>query len=70
MIGRKEPADDLLPIDRLGEAEEIARAVMLLGRDAGAIISSTPSINGGQYKLWTSTNPIQSQTQLRLPAAP
>jgi len=36
----------------LGELEEIARAVVfLVANDAGAIISSTLSINGGQYMV-------------------
>ncbi len=40
----------LIPVGRLGEAEEIARAVQYLaGEDAGFITGSTLSINGGQY---------------------
>jgi acetoacetyl-CoA reductase len=40
----------LIPVGRLGEAEEIARAVVYLsGEDAGFITGSTLSINGGQY---------------------
>ena len=40
----------LIPVGRLGEAEEIARAVVFLaGEDAGFITGSTLSINGGQY---------------------
>jgi acetoacetyl-CoA reductase len=40
----------LIPVGRLGEAEEIARAVVYLaGDDAGFITGSTLSINGGQY---------------------
>ena len=40
----------LIPVGRLGEPEEIARAVVYLaGDDAGFITGSTLSINGGQY---------------------
>ena len=40
----------LIPVGRLGEPEEIARAVVFLAVDeAGAITGSTLSINGGQY---------------------
>ncbi|MGO4387991.1 acetoacetyl-CoA reductase [Microvirga sp. 2YAF29] len=40
----------LIPVGRLGEAEEIARAVLFLaGDDAGFITGSTLSANGGQY---------------------
>jgi len=40
----------LIPVGRLGEPEEIARAVVFLAADeAGAITGSTLSINGGQY---------------------
>ena len=40
----------LIPTGRLGEPEEIARAVVYLsGEDAGFITGSTLSINGGQY---------------------
>jgi acetoacetyl-CoA reductase len=40
----------LIPVNRLGEPEEIARAVVFLAADeAGAITGSTLSINGGQY---------------------
>ncbi|MFN5452126.1 beta-ketoacyl-ACP reductase [Bradyrhizobium sp.] len=40
----------LIPVGRLGEPEEIARAVVVLAADeAGAITGSTLSINGGQY---------------------
>jgi hypothetical protein len=43
----------LIPIDRPGEPEEIARAVVFLAaNDAGAIIGSKLSINGGQYMVW------------------
>src|SRR5277367_5958154 len=39
-----------IPINRLGEPEEIARAVVfLVADDAGAITGSTLTINGGQY---------------------
>ena len=42
----------LIPIGRLGEPEEIARAVVFLAaEDAGAITGSTLSINGGQYMV-------------------
>jgi acetoacetyl-CoA reductase len=40
----------LIPVNRLGEASEIARAVVFLASDdAGYITGSTMSINGGQY---------------------
>ncbi|MGO9357680.1 MAG: acetoacetyl-CoA reductase [Xanthobacteraceae bacterium] len=40
----------LIPVNRLGEASEIARAVVFLASDdAGYITGSTLSINGGQY---------------------
>ena len=40
----------LIPVGRLGEAEEIARAVVFLaGEDADFITGSTLSVNGGQY---------------------
>jgi acetoacetyl-CoA reductase len=40
----------LIPVGRLGEPEEIARAVAFLAADdAGFITGSTFSINGGQY---------------------
>jgi acetoacetyl-CoA reductase len=40
----------LIPVGRLGEAEEIARTVLFLaGDDAGFLTGSTISINGGQY---------------------
>lgn len=40
----------LIPVDRLGEPEEIARAVLFLAaEEAGFITGSTLSINGGQY---------------------
>jgi acetoacetyl-CoA reductase len=40
----------LIPVGRLGEPEDIARAVLFLAADAaGFIIGSTLSINGGQY---------------------
>ena len=42
----------LIPINRLGEPDEIARAVLFLATDeAGAITGSTLSINGGQYMV-------------------
>ncbi|MCB8823110.1 acetoacetyl-CoA reductase [Microvirga rosea] len=40
----------LIPVGRLGEAEEIARSVLYLaGDEAGFITGSTLTINGGQY---------------------
>jgi acetoacetyl-CoA reductase len=40
----------LIPVNRLGEPEEIARGVLFLAADeAGFITGSTLSINGGQY---------------------
>ena len=42
----------LIPVGRLGEPEEIARAVLFLVADeAGFITGSTLSINGGQYMM-------------------
>jgi len=42
----------LIPVGRLGEPDEIARAVVFLASDdAGAITGSTLSINGGQYMV-------------------
>ncbi len=39
-----------IPVGRLGQAEDIARAVMfLVSEDAGFICGSTLSINGGQH---------------------
>ena len=41
----------LIPVGRLGEAEEIARSVLYLAADeAGFITGSTLSVNGGQYR--------------------
>jgi acetoacetyl-CoA reductase len=40
-----------IPVSRLGEPEEIARAVVFLAADeAGFITGSTMTINGGQYQ--------------------
>ncbi|WP_414472999.1 acetoacetyl-CoA reductase [Microvirga sp. M2] len=40
----------LIPVGRLGEAEEVARGVLFLaGDDAGFVTGSTLTINGGQY---------------------
>jgi acetoacetyl-CoA reductase len=42
----------LIPVNRLGEPDEIARAVVFLAADeAGAITGSTLTINGGQYMV-------------------
>src|SRR5213593_2980136 len=42
----------LIPVNRLGEPEEIARAVVFLAADeAGGITGSTMSVNGGQYMV-------------------
>ena len=39
-----------IPVGRLGEASEIARAVVFLASDeAGFVTGSTMSVNGGQY---------------------
>ena len=40
----------LIPVNRLGEPEEIARAVVFLAADeSGFFTGSTMTINGGQY---------------------
>jgi acetoacetyl-CoA reductase len=40
----------LIPVNRLGEPEEVARGVLFLAADeAGFVTGSTLSINGGQY---------------------
>ena len=40
----------LIPLNRLGEPEEIARSVVFLAADdAGFITGSTLTVNGGQY---------------------
>lgn len=40
----------LIPVGRLGEPEDIARAVLFLAADeADFITGSTLSVNGGQY---------------------
>jgi 3-oxoacyl-[acyl-carrier protein] reductase len=40
----------LIPVGRLGEAEEVARGVLFLASDdAGFVTGSTLSLNGGQY---------------------
>jgi acetoacetyl-CoA reductase len=42
----------LIPVNRLGEPEEIARAVVFLAAaDAGFITGTTLSINGGQFMI-------------------
>ena len=41
-----------IPVGRLGEPDEIARAVVFLASDeAGFITGSTLSANGGQYMI-------------------
>jgi acetoacetyl-CoA reductase len=40
----------LIPLNRLGEPDEIARSVVFLAADeAGFITGSTLTVNGGQY---------------------
>jgi acetoacetyl-CoA reductase len=40
----------LIPVGRLGEAEEIARSVLFLAADEASFVTgSTLSVNGGQY---------------------
>jgi acetoacetyl-CoA reductase len=42
----------LIPIGRLGEPDDVARAVVFLASDeAGAITGSTLTVNGGQYMV-------------------
>jgi acetoacetyl-CoA reductase len=42
----------LIPVGRLGEADEIARSVLFLaGDEAGYITGSTLTVNGGQYMV-------------------
>ena len=41
-----------IPVNRLGEPEEIARSVVFLAADdAGFITGSTLTVNGGQYMV-------------------
>ena len=50
MLFRSKSILPLIPVGRLGEPEEIARAVVFFASDeAGFITGSTLSANGGQY---------------------
>src|SRR5437764_1065087 len=61
-----------IPVNRLGEPEEIARAVVFLAADdAGAITGSTLSINGGQYMVYPSpTSSLPVLTRQSVPLQP